>query len=194
MLTNLTRLSEWFYQQAKGFTVLIFFALEILFAGFLLPFMQLKMGDGNAAPKPLDLYFGFSQEEAYQFLNSLSANGRAAYLQVEALVDIAYPLVYTTLFILAISYFFKRAFADDSRFRILNLFPLITLLADFTENGGIITLLLSYPLTNNIAISIANIGNYSKWISCVVVILLLLIGVGSWCSKLLTKKRNPTKQ
>lgn len=193
MSANLSRLSEWLYHQAKGFTVLIFVGLEVLFAGFLLPYMQLKMGDGSSAPKPLDLHFGFTAEEAHQFLNSLSANGRAAYLQVEAIVDIVYPLVYSTLFILAISYFFKRAFPSDFRYRILNLFPLITLLADFTENGGIISLLVSYPETNNVAASIANFGNYCKWISCIVVILLLLLGIGSWVTKLVSTKQNPSK-
>lgn len=193
MLSSLTKLSEWFYRQSKGFVVLIFLALEILFAGLILPFMQLKMGGGQSSPKPLDLYFGFTPEEAYSFLASLSAEGRSAYLQVEAFVDIVYPLIYTTLFILAISYFFKRAFSTDSSFRIFNLFPLLTLLADLTENTGIITLLLSYPAANDFAVQLANCGNYTKWATSGITVLLLLIGIGTWVTKLLSKKRNPSE-
>jgi hypothetical protein len=193
MYTFLIKLSEWLYKQSKGFAVLLFLVLEILFAGLILPHMQLKMGDGQSSPKPLDLYFGFTQEEADAFLSSLSPAGRATYLQVETLIDSIYPIVYTLLFVLTISYFFKRAISPNSLLLLFNLFPILTFLADLTENAGIITLLLSYPTSSPVAAQLANIGNHVKWITSAGTVLLLLTGIIIWGSKLLSQKQNPSK-
>jgi hypothetical protein len=193
MLSLFISFSEWIYQRTKGFTLLAFLVLEIAFAGVLLPYMQLQMGDDVSTPKPLDLYFGFHPEEVYTFLTSLSHDGRQVYLFIEAVIDIVYPLIYTSLFVLAISYFYKRAFSADSSLRLLNLFPLLTLLADFTENAGIVVCLLNFPLLTNGAAYFASIGNYVKWGSSVICLLILLVGIGAWCVKLIGKAKLPEK-
>lgn len=187
----LSTLSAWFYQRATGITLLIFVALEMLFAGWLLPYMQLQMGDGVDLPRPLDLSFGFSPEQAQAFLGSLSERGRQVYLQVETVVDSIYPLIYTTLFILLISYFYQRAFVPGSAMRWFNLAPLVTMLADFTENSGIILLILAFPEPNELAARIATTGNYIKWGTSAACVLLLLVGIGAWAGRLLRKTTTP---
>ncbi len=141
----LQQISHFFYQRVNPRLLGLFLFLEVFFAGFLLPRCEKWIIPAGAKARILDLSFGFTPDQAYQSLEAYGEVGRQRYLLVESLADTAYPLVYTGLFILILSTLLRGIFPESSRWSLLNLWPLVAMLADYAENAGIISMLANYP-------------------------------------------------
>jgi len=103
----LTRISERFYQWAKGWLVLTLLVLDGFFSGFLLPLVQGVMQGDAGGIQPLDLMFFATPEKLFGMIETYGEYIRPFYRSIELTVDIAYPIVYLFFFGLTISWFFS---------------------------------------------------------------------------------------
>lgn len=184
MLTSLSNLAR---RYASGRNVLIFFVLQMIISAVVLPYMQGKFDSANILGV-LDLKFGFTPDEAYNMLSAYGEEGRKYYFFVEAVIDIIYPIIYTITNVLLLSYVFKRGFAANSFIQQLNIFPILTTIGDFAENGGIITLLSAFPERADSAASFASNAGMFKWVAFGICIALFLIGIVAWIIAVVKKK------
>jgi hypothetical protein len=169
------QLSRWFYRQATVLNVLLFLGLQLTFSALIFPNLQSRMG---TQLQPLDIRFGFTPQEAHDFLVALGPEGRQWYRWTELVADSIYPLVYGLFLILLISFLFERVFSEGSIWRRANLLPLLIVVADYTENAGILTLLNRFPAPADGVARLASTANILKWGFFPVVIILLMVGLG----------------
>lgn len=172
----LTTLSHTLQKYAKGWLILILFALELLFNALILPRTQARLVAESGGTGPIDLQFFYTPEKVYEMIASYGEAGRAAYRTFELTGDIIYPIVYTLFFSLLITWLFQRGFAADSAAQRLNVVPFGALLFDLLENLSIVLMLSSYPSTLTIVAWLATIFTMIKWVFAGVSIVLLLVG------------------
>ncbi|MBK8784420.1 MAG: hypothetical protein IPO22_22080 [Anaerolineales bacterium] len=172
-----SRLSERFYKWAKGWLVLILLALDVFFAGFLLPLIQGIMQGGQGGIQPLDLMLFANPEKIFGMIEKYGEFGRPFYRNVELTVDILYPIVYLFAFGLLISWLFQRGFASTSPMRKYNVIPLGAWFFDLLENIVIVTLLSIFPAQPAGLAWVFVFLNTAKWVFAGASILLMLVGL-----------------
>ena len=119
---------------------------------FVLGIMPNLAGRESDAP-PIDLAFHYSVDEVYGWIEAYGAAGRHQYIIRELTFDVAYPVVYTCLFIGVIGYlirFEERVRASTTArtrwFVWLVLLPPVIWVFGMLENIGIVTMLINYPV------------------------------------------------
>ena len=109
----------------------------------------------------LDFEFGYTYEKAYNMLTALGAEGRSFYLTRILPMDFPFPFVYMLFFAGLIALLLKHLKPKEIC-RYLLIIPVLTMLFDWTENIGIITLLNTYPGMPVWAVSTASIAGMLK--------------------------------
>lgn len=178
----LNKLSNFFDNYASGRNVLVLFALQILFNVVIFPSFAVKSADGQELPI-LDLMFGFTPEFAYKVLADYGEKGRATALFLGSFVDTIYPIVYTLLTILAITFLFKKAGITNIFLKKLNLLPIFAMIFDLIENAGIRGMIQSFPERNDSAAHLASTAEMLKWSFVGVTFSLILFGLIGWALK-----------
>lgn len=174
----LSSLSQYFYRTSTGIRVLLSLVLMMLFNILIFPAMQQRMG---TFVNPLDMRFGFTAGEALAFLNLLGVEGRSVYLFVESVIDVLYPFVYTAFTVLSLSFFYRHLLPQNSSWRMINVvLPLLTMLADFAENSGIVLMLIGFPDAVATHASWTAIGNQLKWVGAVLSLGSVFVGFILW--------------
>ena len=174
----LTNLSNTLKKYANGWLVLILLAGEIFFNAVILPAQQAKIQSTPGAAGPIDLQFFYTPEKVYGMIASYGDEIRASYRTFELTGDIAYPVVYTLFFSLAITWLFQRGFPADSNMHKYNVVPFGAWLFDLFENLCIVAMLSIYPSTPAALAWLATIFTMTKWLFIIPTALLLLYGFG----------------
>lgn len=173
----LNNISEKFYKWANGWVVLILVALDMFFAGFVMPLIGGLMQDGTGQIQPLDLMLFATPDKTFAMIERYGDSGRVFYRNVELTADILYPIVYLFAFSLLISWLFKRGTAPNSSLRKWNVAPVGAFVFDLLENGTIVTLLSIFPLQPVILGWLLFIFTAVKWLFAGISILLILLGL-----------------
>ncbi|MDD1685029.1 MAG: hypothetical protein LUQ19_03960 [Methanoregula sp.] len=117
--------------------------LEILIMGR--PFGIAQLREITGGPTILDMTFTTSPQQVYAVLDALGEAGRAFDLTRIVPLDLVFPFTYALFLSVAISWALARWLPQESPWTLLNLAPVIAATADYCENAGIVTLLLTYP-------------------------------------------------
>ena len=128
----------------------------------------------GAMPKtgmpPLDLLLHYSPEQVQAYLGGLGPQGRAATIRAHATLDLAYPLVYSSLFAVMITMLTRALGLVGRPWRLLALAPFAILAFDLAENAAIITLALRYPAPMTGLAHAASLFTTLKWAFAALVI------------------------
>ncbi len=174
-------LSQFFYAQSTGLRVILSFLLMMLFNIFIFPFMQGRMG---TFANPMDMRFGFTENDVLSFFTLLGVEGRSVYFFVESVVDVIYPLVYTSFSILVLSFFYRSLLPENTLWRLLNVvLPLVIMISDFAENAGVILMLQGFPGAIATHAGWTSIANECKWTAFVLLIGSVVVGGILWLVK-----------
>lgn len=141
-----SKLSQFILRLTNWRWGLVFTALLAVFNLLVMPGMSAELVRLSGGAGALDLEFFYTPAQAFERIERYGEPGRAAYRRGEILLDGMYPIVYGLWFAIAISACARRAFPPDSPWQRLHLLPILTLLLDYGENLGIITLLTVYPV------------------------------------------------
>jgi hypothetical protein len=180
------KISSLLIKYAKGWLILLFFALDALFMGLLLPNAQAQIQSGGG-PGPLDLEIFYTSNAAYEKIAAYGEAGRAFYRTTELTTDILYPIVYTLFFSLLITYLFQRAFDPQSPFQRAHLLPFGAWFFDLLENIGIVTMLTAFPTRLDWLASLTGVITLIKWLFAFGSMLMLIVGLGGLVVKFLRK-------
>lgn len=181
------KLSAFFYNRTNGYLVLGFLAIQFVFSGAILPYFQ-KQFDPDLTRGLMDLSFGFTPGRGYSILESYGEEGRKVYFFVESFVDIIYPVVYTTAFILLLSFLFKKNNWNIRKAGLLNIIPLPGMVFDMLENFGILQMLRAFPEKVEFWAKFASNAGLIKWSFAGATIVLVLVSLIVWLISLVNKE------
>ena len=173
----LNNISEKFYKWANGWVVLVLVALDMFFAGFVMPLIGGLMQDGTGQIQPLDLMMFATPDKTFAMIERYGDSGRAFYRNVELTADIVYPIIYLFAFGLLISWLFKRGLSSNHSLRKWNVAPVGAFVFDLLENATIVTLLSIFPSQPVILGWLLFIFTAIKWLFAGVSIVLILLGL-----------------
>jgi hypothetical protein len=160
----LRTISEKLRTYGNGWLVLLFLCGVLLFNLVILPGQQAQLRVASGGTDPIDAQLFYTPEKAYSMVASYGEAGRAAYRTFELTGDILYPVMYTRLFSLLITWFFSKGFAANSAMQKLNIVPLGGWLFDLCENLSIATMLSLYPSTPTRLAWMGSIFTLLKWL------------------------------
>lgn len=109
------------------------------------PFGIAALQDITGGANILDMTFTRGPGEVYAVLDALGDAGRAFDLTRIVPLDLVFPFTYMLFLSVGISWALEQWLNRNSSWFLLNLAPLVAGLADYCENAGVITLLLTYP-------------------------------------------------
>jgi hypothetical protein len=139
------RLSDFFYQYIKLWHAL-------LLTGIMVSYASLVMGGKSECLEPflkegmsvLGLKFGYDYNYASSFFNALGIAGIECYRNLILIWDNIFPLLYGSMYIAWISLLYQKIDFKSPGLRLINLFPIVHILLDWTENGLELNLMGSY--------------------------------------------------
>lgn len=173
----LQTISTKFHQWAKGWLVLILLALDVFFAGFIMPLIGGIMQGGQGDIQPLDLMLFATPEKIFTMIERYGEVNRIFYRNVELTVDIIYPIVYLFAFGLLISWLFQRGFTPNSKMMNLNVMPLGAWFFDLLENLNIVTMLSMRPAKPTALAWLLFALTTAKWLFVAACVVLMLVGL-----------------
>jgi len=167
--------SNWLYRISTNRNTLITLVIFVLFAALALPRM-LDTPWIKAAGLP-DTTLVYSAHDLYTMAEAYGESGRAAFTPWHFTWDLAFPIVYTALLLIAGSWLIRPVSATASRWRFVNTLPLIGFLLDLLENGAASFVITHYPARTPMA-AIVPIITLVKWSSIgITIVILLALGV-----------------
>jgi len=138
----------------------------------------------------LDMTFTKGPESVYAVLFALGDVGRAFDLTHIVPLDLVFPFTYGLFLALGISWGLSRLLPEGSPLFLLNLAPVVAAVADYCENAGVITLLLTYPVQLDAVAWFVSVMYAMKFaFSAVSYIVLIAALAGSAVRYLLHRKR-----
>ena len=142
------RLSRTIRRIASGKTVLVSFVLWLITLVLIngRPFGLAQLHDITGGATILDMTFTSNPDQVYSVLSSLGDAGRMFDLTRIVPLDLIFPFTYGIFLALGISWGLSHLIPEDSPWLLLNLAPVFAAAADYCENAGVITLLLTYPV------------------------------------------------
>ena len=154
----LKRLAGFFGRFATVRVLLVLTLLSALFPVVLFPVA------GIGDDRPLDLYFSYSPDQVYDYLDRLGAKGRGAYARMELTTDLLFPVVYSLALTVALLMAARRVLPADSRLRYLCCFPLLIIIADWCENLSLAVVIHAFPDRLNAVVTAASLFTSLKWV------------------------------
>ena len=126
-----------------------------------------------------DGHFFYTPDELYAQISTWGDEGRQKYIAFRLGLDIVWALAYTGFLVTITSTALRRAFADGSAMRKLNLIALIPLVLDYTENALGIWLVGSFPARLDAIAWLTTGVTMSKWTTLVLAHFVMLFALGA---------------
>ena len=173
------------YQLSSGLVTLLALLIFALVVAFVLPGQASRAESVSQGAGSPDTSFFYSSTDLYNMAETYGAEGRAAYVRARFTFDLIFPLTYLFFLATSISWVMLRAVPDaNSRWRLLNLFPVFGALFDYLENISASIVMVNYPQHTVLMDSLAPIFTLMKWFfvngSFVILVPALLIAVWNW--------------
>ena len=129
-----------------------------------------------------DGHLYYTADKLYAEIGQWDQAGREHYINFRLSLDPVWALLYTSFLIVTISVCTRRLFAPESRVHLLNLLPLIPMLADLTENFLGIALVANLPERLDMLALITASVTATKWSTLIVahILMLLLVICAVW--------------
>lgn len=184
-MNMLKTISTKLYQRSSGpitILALIIFALVIT---FVLPEQAKRAEAVSGGASSPDMSYIYTSEDLYNMAKTYGEDGRAAYVRARFTFDLIFPLSYLFFLATSISWAMKRAVSNsNSRWRLLNLFPVFGVLFDYLENISTSIVMVNYPQQTFLFDKLAPFFTLVKWFfvngSFVILVPASLVAVWNW--------------
>ncbi len=180
-MKQINRLSEYFYQKSNLVNCITATAIMVLYASIVLgsksECFQNQLQEGSQV---LGLKFGYTFEYVSIFFNQLDESGLACYASFVLIWDNIFPILYTVMYILWISWIYKSARNAYPQLSLINLFPIIPCIFDWLENIlelRLVNLFIAGNDIHNFDVTIASLVNQLKWMNSSAEYFVIFIGL-----------------
>lgn len=100
---------------------------------------------------------GYDYAYALSLFQALKEEGRNYYLSRQLPLDFLYPGLFAITYSLLFAYLLKKLGKEDSKWFVIAYLPIVSGIADYLENLGIINMLLTFP---DISATVVELANY----------------------------------
>ena len=158
------KLSKFFYRRSTGAAALISLLVLVVFAMLVLPGQSAaaEAYSGEAGSPDLSLFY--SAEDLYRMAESYGPEGRASYIRARFTFDLAFPFIYGLFLTACVSWLLNRALPMGSRWRLLNLAPVLAVLFDLLENISAALVIGRFPVETLVIATLAPAFTLIKWV------------------------------
>jgi len=156
------------------------FLMAFLMNGTKLPFSRPTIEEYSGGLTLLDMRSNFSPDDAYQLFSALGPEGRRADLLLHLLPDVLFPIGYALAFAFISAWFLVRLLPLDHSLQWLSVLPLISGLADLTENLSLVICNLAYSGRIDWLVRLANLLTKIKFGLLPIGLIFLCIIVVMW--------------
>ena len=174
MSVTINPVSAWLHRLANGYTVAIAVVLYGVFLGWVMVpesgIVRSYAGDWGSP----DGHWFYTPDELYAEISGWGDAGRAHYVEFRVGLDPAWALVYTAFLVTLTSVALRSAFPAGDRRRGLNVFALVPMLADITENTLGIVLMRAWPERLDWLAWIAATVSGFKWLTLAIAHVIML--------------------
>lgn len=175
----MSTLSGWLHRFSSGYTICLSVALYGLFIGFVMaPESEVVATYAGNWGSP-DGHLFYTPDELYAQISTWGDAGRAHYVDFRLGLDPLWALVYTAFLVTVTSVALRNTYPADDRRQFLNLFPLLPMLGDLTENLLGIILVSNFPERYDALAWLAATVSGLKWITLVIAHLIMLYAIGA---------------
>ncbi len=157
------KFSDTLKRYAKGWLVLVFFGLVVLFYVIILPRSLANLVAASGDKGLIDELFFYTPKTVYSMIASYGDIGRTLYRTFTLTIDFIFPVVYTLFLSLLITWQFQRSVPATSKLQRLARIPFGALLFDILENLSIAVMLSIYPATPHWIAWLATLCTMLKW-------------------------------
>jgi hypothetical protein len=175
----LTTCSNLFYRLFNVWTALAVTAIYIWFIATVMPQQSLDSAAYSGEWGAPDRHLFYTPDELYAEISRWDESGRDDYINFRLGLDIVWALAYTGFLVGWISLLLGQVWPPGHPARLLNTFPLITLLADYSENGLGIWLVANADIRMDMLAWLATLMTAGKWISLVLAHGILVYAAGA---------------
>lgn len=178
----LVNFSERLISLSKGWVTLAGLVVFLLFTALVLPGQAARSEERTGGGRQPDTSYLYSAGDLYDMAEAFGPAGRQAYIRARLTFDVIWPLVYAFFFVTSISWLAGRAFPPGSRWRRLNLAPLLGLVLDYLENLSTSLVMARYPTPTPLVDWLAPAFTLLKWIFVggSFVVLLVVLAAAIW--------------
>ncbi|PKO19133.1 MAG: hypothetical protein CVU39_00855 [Chloroflexi bacterium HGW-Chloroflexi-10] len=149
---------------STGWVTLAGLVIFVLFLILVLPAQSQKASRETGGAVSPDMSFVYTPADLYRMAESYGVEGRVAYIRARFTFDLIWPLVYTLFLGTALSWLVSRVFSLGSRWRWLNLTPLLGMLLDYLENISTSLVMFRYPQQTMVVDFLAPLWTMLKWL------------------------------
>jgi len=165
-------------EQSNLKTWLIALTLYLLTGGVLMPYGAARISEAAGQPvEILDLQFSYDTERVTEILSAYTERARTLAAIFNATADSFYPVIYTLLFVVTVSWIYKNVQGGMAYLKMLLVLPLLIMVVDYCENNYIITLLNNFPNIHETTVNFASMFTSTKWCLVALQIGVILIGI-----------------
>jgi hypothetical protein len=172
----------------KRVSIYLILLLIVLVIAMYNPFM-IEINKHTKLPL-LDTTTNYSPEQAYNYLDELGNDGRAAYMHFLFYVDTAFPAAYSILAFLILSFFLQRIIKKENPIYLLRFSPFLLGLLDLTQNVFELILLFNYPDRLLKAAQICSIITTIKMNVGLLILIIIIIAVCFNIIRFLSRKKD----
>ncbi|MGJ7911694.1 hypothetical protein [Neobacillus sp. LXY-1] len=165
---------------SNGKTVIVLLTVTLSFMAMInlvnLPVSVQRIDQISNGAGILDMKFYFTNNEAYQLLDTIQPDGRRIYLHFLLFFDMIFPFLYSLSLAVVSKVIYHKVFQSNSH-ELWTLIPFVAGIFDYMENLTIMTLLKYYPRHLDFLASLAGYLTAGKWIFSVVSLLNILLAL-----------------
>lgn len=158
----LKKVSDWFYQRVNWFWVVAAVVVFACFIAFILPWQAAKWEEATGGGQSPDSSFLYTADDLYQMAEQYGEAGRSAYIHARFTFDLIWPLAYLFLLVVLLSVLY-RVLPVKSRWRWVNLIPVLGWAMDMFENVGASLIMYRYPERTPVVAELTPIFTLLKW-------------------------------
>lgn len=159
-------------------TLLVFLGL-LPFNLFLFPWRSRTLAKIlGYTPRLFDTRLPYTPQEVHTLATNMGQAGRQLYAATEVTLDLAYPVLYTTLLSLLLTLVWRKARPDWAGRRWLALLPYLGMVGDLTENASLASLMILFPQEPEWLAWFSNLASLVKWSAGVASFAMIVVGLG----------------
>lgn len=173
----LTRISQLLGRAVNGWIILFLLLIVVAISQLAIQPFSERLAGLSGGSGLIDLKFGYTPQFVHELIATYGDEGRAAYRRFTSTYDVVFPVAYSLLLSLLISWLLARGTPADSRLRLLNLVPLGAWAFDWLENAFIIALLSRFPDQSPLIAWLASLATTTKWAFSALTLIIFVLAV-----------------
>lgn len=171
----MTGLSNFFYKVINKYYLIGALLLSCAFYTIVYSYNQEGLRLTGKPMRVLDTEVYYGVDRANEIISGYPPLVKQKVIFFARVYDTIFPVIYVTIFISAITLLMQRLVTGHSKWKLLNLLPILAGVADLLENAFIVILIQQHPNITEAMVQRAAIFTLLKWGLIIVCILIVIV-------------------